>query len=341
MNDFSKLKNILSSLMSHECVSGEEYNMTEALENLFEKKSRTDNLNSIIFESTDENKFLLDAHIDKIGFKVTDITDNGFVKVGPVGGIDVRTLCACDVTIYTDDGKIKGVVTSIPPHLAGKEDDAAPDVFDILIDVGYNKNCCEKIISRGDTVGFSYKTEYLLNNTVTGVSLDNKAGAAVLIRAFQQLKEKGLDKYVTFLFSSQEEVGLRGAKASSFAIEAKESIVVDVSFATAPDVDKLHAGELSKGPMICVSPTVSKAMSDKLKECAEKNKIDYQLEVCSGNTGTNADVISLSADGKKTALVSVPLRNMHTYSEIVSLEDIENAAKLIVLYIERRVSEID
>ena len=263
------------------------------------------------------------------------------MKVGAVGGIDIRTLAATDVVITNEKGKFFGVVTSIPPHLSGKNDGEAAEVADILIDVGMTKQQAAEKISRGDFVSFNYKLDKLANDRIVGASLDNKAGAAVLIRVYQLLKESCPKADAIYLFSSQEEAGLRGAKAASFGVSADEAIVVDVSFATAPGVDRLHAGEIGKGPMVCISPIIDKKVSDGLIETATKSGIAFQKEICSSTTGTNADVISLSGNGIRTGLVSVPLRNMHTFSETISLQDVELSACLIAEYIKGRVKSDD
>lgn len=331
---------ILSILTSINSVSGDENRMFEAIDSFFDEDACCDSMNSVIVHTqkgVSKKRFLLDAHLDQIGFVVTDITEHGFVKVGAVGGIDKRTLCATDVVIHADNEDVFGVVTSVPPHLSGKNDGEAAEITDILIDVAMSKSDAEKVISKGDIATFNYRFLRLNNDCVTAPSLDNKAGVAVLIRSYQLLKEECPEACVSYLFSSQEEVGMRGSCCACFGIEADESIVVDVSFATAPNVDKTHAGELKSGPMICVSPVIDKKISDGLIECAKENRIAYQTEICSNATGTNADVISLSGCGIKTGLVSVPLRNMHTFSEVISLSDVELSARLIAEYVKRRV----
>ncbi|MBQ7581160.1 MAG: M42 family peptidase [Clostridia bacterium] len=343
MKDLSDVTKILSALTSVAAVSGEEYKLFDAIGSFFEEKSERDALNSVIFETNGdaEVSFLLDAHIDQIGFVVTDITEGGFVKVGAVGGIDARTLCATDVMIHAEGGDVFGVVTSVPPHLSGKNEGEAAEVTDIMIDIGMDKDNAEKAVSRGDTVSFRYECRDLLNDRIVSPSLDNRAGAAVLIRVYQLLKSACPAAKVRYQFSSQEEAGMRGAKPASFGVKADEAIVVDVSFSTAPNVDKLHAGELGKGPMICISPVVEKSISDGLINVAKLNNIDFQTEICSGGTGTNADVISISGMGIKTGLVSVPLRNMHTFSEVIYKGDVELCAQLIAEYIKRRVCSDD
>ena len=150
------------------------------------------------------------------------------------------------------------------------------------------------------------------------------------------LADKELDCCVKFLFSSQEETGFLGSRTGSFAINPSCAIVVDVSFAVQPTVAPEKCGELSKGPMIGIAPILDKEMFVELKSISKSNNIPYQLEVMSGTTGTNADAITTTASGVRTALLSIPLRNMHTQSEVVDMADIEKTAELIALYIEKR-----
>lgn len=318
-------------------LSGNEAALHSAIESYFEEKAERDSLDNLIIKTSGKGQgILLDAHADKIGMKVTYITNEGFLKIAPCGGVDTRVLRCCDVLVH---GKkdIFGVVTSVPPHLTKDGEGDKTDISDISVDIGMKKDEAEKIVSPGDSITFVNYTGEMMNSRLTQSALDNRAGVAVLIRVYQKLKENNINANVTYLFSSQEEAGLRGAAAASAVIATKQAIAVDVSFATAPGIDRREAGEMGKGPMICLSSTLDREMSDKMFSLAKKYNIPCQTEVCAEMTGTNADKIGISAGGKKTGLVSVPIRNMHTPSETVSPEDIENSAELIFRYIESMV----
>lgn len=342
MSITQKVEEILFNLAKDISISGNEKFFTDKIKSYFEnEETNCDALNSLRVHTSGTGKFkiLLDAHIDQIGLIVTDITENGFLKVGAVGGVDSRILSSCDVLIKTKEKEYNGVVASIPPHLCDRKEDSASDISELLIDVGMSKTEAEKNIRRGDIVSFNYPCDKLLNDKVVSSSLDNKVGVTVLIRVYQILKEMKVDADVTFMFSSQEELGLRGAKCASFNQDVDEAIVVDVSFATSPDVNKIDGKEMGKGPLICVSPVIERKISDFLICVSEEKQIPYQIEVCGKSTGTNADTVSISNHGIRTGLVSVPIRNMHTFSEVVSLEDIELSAKLISEYILKRTKE--
>lgn len=273
---------------------------------------------------------MLDAHIDEIGMMVVNVTDDGFVRVSAAGGIDYRMLAGMRVKIHAKE-EILGVFCSVPPHLLGKES-KVPKLSELYIDTGLGDKARD-IISIGDRVTFKQSFRPLLGNCVTGKSLDNRAGVAVLIRVAEILKEKNLNCDVYFLLSDREETTQCGAVTKAFKIEPDEAIVVDVTFGNAPDIPPDKCGVLGSGAMIGVSPALDLNMCDDLRRVADENGIPYQVEVIGRTTGTNADVIASVKGGIKCGLLSVPLRNMHTPVEVVDTGDIESAANIISQYI--------
>ncbi|MGN0463701.1 MAG: M20/M25/M40 family metallo-hydrolase [Acutalibacteraceae bacterium] len=291
-----------------------------------------DRMNNVIGRIEGRGKrFLLDAHIDRIGLIVRGVNEKGFVLFDKCGGVDPRTLIGSEVEIFGKE-KLFGVICSVPPHLAG-DDDKLPEITKMAIDIGFGKEEAEKLVFPGDRIIIRNKQNQLLGKRISSAALDDRAGVAVLIKAVEILKKEGFTADLTLMFSSQEEVGGRGAKTGSFANQADEAIVVDVTFATQPDVGKEEGGELGKGPLIGFSPVLDREMSLALVDTAKEHGIPYDCEVMGRSTGTNADEISVSAGGIKTATVSVPLRNMHTAAEVIDTDDIENSAKLIACYI--------
>lgn len=283
-----------------------------------------------LMAGTCDKTILLDAHVDEIGMYVTEVNSEGFVKVTAAGGIDPRILGACEVVIFGKE-KLAGVFCSTPPHLSKGDDNTAPKLSDLLIDTGL-KNAAD-LISVGDRVCFKPNTKELLGQRVSGKSLDNRAGVTALILAAKLLHDTILPVNVIFSFSDMEEVGLRGARTLSFDASPDWSITVDVSFGDCPNVPKEQTGTLGKGTMVGISPVLSKKMTDGIMSLADKNGIPYQKEIMGGTTSTNADVISLTKSGVPTALLSIPLRNMHTPTEVVDLDDIETTARLIAEFI--------
>ena len=274
---------------------------------------------------------LIDAHIDQIGFVVSYITDDGFLKISNCGGIDRRLLLAQQVVVMGKKN-IDGVICSIPPHLE-KDDSKVPEISDICIDIGMTKEEAENIVSLGDKIVFRQKSSELLGDRITGASLDDRCGVAAILYALDKLKNEQVNCSYTVLFSTQEEVGERGAKIGVFDIAPDIALAVDVSFALTSDDSELKCGKMGKGCMIGFAPTLDRELSKQLTEIAEKNNMPYQREIMSGETGTNADRFSVNCGGVKACTLSIPLKYMHTPVEVISMSDVENTGELIAAYI--------
>lgn len=333
---------LLKKLTSAVGVSGAENNICFVLSEILSDYGEVtvDSLNNVKCEFGQGYSFLLDAHLDEIGMIVKSVSDDGFVKVDKCGGIDCRMLLASEVSIWGKE-EVKGIISNLPPHLQKKGDSKnVPSLDDIAIDVGMSKENALKLISPGDRVTFKRNFIPLAGNQISSCVLDDRSGVAAIILALDELKK--INAKFTILFSSQEEVGLRGAKAAAFGIDADEAISVDVSFGYTPMCKKSDCGEIGKGPMIGVSPILDNKMSKDIKSVAEKYDIPYQIEVMGGgHTGTNADVITVNKNGVKTALLSIPEKYMHSPIEVVDVSDVENTAKLICAYIKERAGELN
>lgn len=330
------IKSVLKELTALAAVSGRENEAFEASKKYLSGCGRvyTDKLNSVICEidGTTDGHILLDAHLDRIGLIVTSITEDGFIRVAACGGVDRRTLNGQEVTVHGKSA-LFGVIASVPPHLqSGENDRKAIEIDNVLIDIGMSKSEAEKYVSLGDRITINSEFSELLGDFVSCGALDDRAGVCVLLRVLELIKDKP-HKRVTAVFSAQEETGESGAKAAAFNCDADEFIAVDVSFAKTPDSEEQKCGKIENGPMIGVAPSLSYEMSEELKKTAEKNAIPYQLEVMSGQTGTNADSITVARGGIKAGLISIPQKYMHTGVEVVSIKDIENCARLIAAYI--------
>lgn len=342
MNEYQNVSAILNSLCSANGTSGNESDAAQAAAEMLKKYMDVEEnpLGSVIGRLGGKGPhILLDAHIDQIGLVVTAIDEGGFLKVAKCGGADARVLAASDVTVH---GKkdIFGVVTSTPPHLAKNEDEGkAVNFDDILIDIGLSKEEAEKIVAPGDRITFNGSFDELLGSRVASPNIDDRAGVAAILRALELLGGKMGNAGITVMFSSQEETGGSGAMTGAFSADADEAIAVDVSFASAPDISSEKYASLGKGTMIGYAPSLDFEMSRELKLLAENNDISYQTEVMGGRTGTNCDEIQNSGRGCRTALLSIPIRNMHTAIELCDLADIENTAKLIAAYITERGGE--
>lgn len=332
---------LLKELTSAAGVSGSEEHIVKLLKDKLEPYGEVsvDAMNNVYCTFGEGYHFLLDAHIDEIGLIVTEITDDGFIKVSKCGGVDNRMLLGCEVSVWGKQ-EIKGVISTLPPHLQTADDEKkVPDIKDISIDTGLTADELNNLISLGDKVTFKRNFTELLNNRISASCLDDRSGVAAIMMCLDRLKK--LPCRITVMFSSQEELGTRGAKIGPYSKNVDEAISVDVSFAYSPGCNRADCRELGKGAMIGFSPILDKSISNRLADIAEKQSIPFQREIMSGRTGTNADVISISESGIKTALISIPERYMHQPVEVIDIADINSVVDLICAYISERAGEIN
>ncbi len=273
---------------------------------------------------------MLQAHMDEIGMLVSHIDDAGFVHVAAAGGIDRRVLATQPVCVY---GKktYSGVFSSVPPHLL-KEESKLAALEDMAIDVGMDADTARTCIPLGSRVTFAPNYQRLGEHTVTSKALDDRSGMMAVIDCLRRLQNKRVN--VAVAFCVQEELGCRGASVAVRALNPQFAFVTDVSFALAPGEQPRECGRLGEGVMIGHSPILDKHLTDAAIGIAEERHIPYQHEVMGGRTGTDADVISNSNTGVRTALFSVPQRYMHTPVEVVDLRDVSTVGELMALCVE-------
>lgn len=328
----------LQSLCGEAGASGDEKQIHAAVLKLLKpyapnaKADPMGNITAVIGEDKKKPLILLDAHIDRIGMIVTYIDDDGFLKVNGMG-VDRRTLLAQTVTVYGRKKTVKGIISTLPPHVAA-DSKKAPKIEDIAIDVGMTKAEAEKVISVGDLVLIDGKFSKLCGTKVCSPATDDRAGVCAVLYALDLLKkEQNLPFRIAVQFASQEEVGCRGAAASTYNLDPDYAIAVDVSFAQSSGVEPSKAGEMGKGVMIGISGNLSRDMFNRLVDTAKKKKIPYQIEAMSRSTGTDADPIAVTRGGVVTGLLSVPQRYMHTPCEVLDTEDIKATGKLIAEFV--------
>lgn len=329
-------KELIQYLTFSPAVGGDEGKLTEDLIKLLSQygEVRIDVMNNVLCTFGEGSHILLDAHIDEIGFIVTEVTDDGFLKISPCGGIDRRMLLGAEVV----GSNVYGIISTLPPHLQKDgEAEKVPEISELSVDIGgitsiLTKEQIDSLV--GERLTFKRRFTELLGNQISSNCLDDRAGVASIILALDELKK--LPIKVTVLLSTQEELGTRGAKIGPYGLDVDEAIAVDVSFGYTPGCSKDDCGEIGKGAMIGISPTLDKNISHDLIDVAKENGIKYQPEVMSGRTGTNADVISISESGIKCGLISIPLKYMHTPVEVIDTTDVESVAELIVAYAKRK-----
>lgn len=282
-------------------------------------------------------KVVIEGHADEISWYVNYITEDGLIYVIRNGGSDHQIAPSKRVNIHTKKGIVQGVFGWPAIHTRkSKEKEQAPSLENIFIDVGCSKK--EEVEKLGVHVGcvITYPdTFFVLNeNKFVCRALDNRMGGFMIAEVARLLKEnkKKLPFGLYITNSVQEEIGLRGAEMITHTIKPNVAIVTDVCHdTTTPMIDKKTEGEtkIGNGPVISYAPAVQNKLRELLIETAEKNKIPFQRLASSRSTGTDTDAFAYSNGGVPSALISLPLRYMHTTVEMVHRDDVENVIKLI------------
>ena len=290
----------------------------------------TGNVISVLNPESDV-KVLLCGHIDEIGFIVKSIESNGMIKVLNAGGVRCGQYLGTHVEIHNTNGIVNGVVVTNSSLLKNK--DLSAD--DLIIDIGAtSKEDAMKVVSVGDPICASTDFKYLLNNRVAARAFDNRIGAFIVLEALKKAKDKGCKIGVYSATTVGEETTMRGAYWTSQKVNPTAAIAVDVTF-TNDYAGAYSSGDVSldKGPVLCYSSIVNKKLNEILKECASNLNIDLQYEVTAGSTGTDADKVHFTNDGVPVALVSIPLRYMHSSIETLSLKDVEQIIDLLAEFL--------
>lgn len=278
---------------------------------------------------------LFAGHIDELGLIITYINDKGFIYFDTLGGHDKSMISGRRVSILTKNGIVKGVTGKRAIHLMSPEDrKKVPQTHEIWIDLGVkSKEEAEALVRIGDCAVYDQSFELVRGSVGVARAFDDKAGAYAVLEAARRLTKGKLAARVTAAATTQEEIGTRGAMTAAFSENPDFAIAVDVGHATdSPDCDPRKYGKFLQGggPIVCRGPNINPVIFDKIVEAAEKNKIPYQIEADPRPTGTDARAIQVAQAGIATGLLSIPLRYMHTPSEMVDLEDIEHTVQLLV-----------
>jgi tetrahedral aminopeptidase len=291
-------------------------------------------------------RIMLAGHCDELGFVVKYIDDKGYIYFETIGGHDAILVPGRRVTLYTSKGAIYGITGRKAIHLLNKEDRAkVPEISNIWIDIGSSSR--EETLERvalGDPIVHDASFTMLNENLVASRGLDDKIGAFIVAQTCRSLAKKSLAAAVFGVATVQEEIGLRGAQTSAYAIDPQIGIAIDVTHATDhPDMQPQKHGciKLGAGPVILRGANANAKLVELLLQVAKEQNIPYQIEVSGGATGTDANRIQLSRQGVAAALISIPLRYMHTPVEVISLQDAENAVRLLAALCELLTPEMD
>lgn len=290
-----------------------------------------------------ETTFMLDAHMDEIGFMITWIEDGGFLRLQPIGGWDARIIPSHALTILSDSGaKIKGAIGTPPPHVLRPEDREKPfKIEDLFVDVGADSagEVRELGIRIGSPAVIAYPFEALGEQRVMAKGLDDRAGCAVMIRVLEALQGEELDVTVVAAFTVQEEVGLRGAGTAAWRIDPDIAIALEGTIAA--DVPGVPAPRQptrqGQGPSIRIMDAGMIGMPRMIRALAttaEEAGIPFQYQVPAPG-GTDAGAIHRARGGVLSGAVSVPCRYIHAPCSILRLDDVENTVRLVTEFVRR------
>jgi putative aminopeptidase FrvX len=280
-------------------------------------------------------RLLVMGHIDEIGLIVTHIDDEGYLWFREVGGWDAQILVGQRVVLDTRDGPVTGVVGKKPIHLLREEDrKKVADIREMHIDIGARDGeQARELVRIGDVAVIDADPVELPNGRLVSRALDNRLGSFVALEAARLIAEAGGSAWeFAAVAAAQEEITFGGSRTSAFALEPDAAIVIDVTHATdAPGIDVKVAGkhELGSGPVISRGSTLNYPLFELLFQTAQDEQIPFTVEASSRATGTDADAVHISRGGVPTALVSIPIRYMHSPVELVQLDDVDACARLI------------
>ena len=282
---------------------------------------------------------MLSAHMDEIGLMVTYISDDGFLSVAAVGGVDAAILPGLRVDVHASNSlePLRGVVGRKPIHLISPDERKNVTPIDqLVIDVGLPGKRVKKLVRVGDVITFGVGFERFGRNMAVSRAFDDKAGVWIAVRVLEQLAKAGRAQGDFIAAATvQEEIGVRGATTSAYGVNPDVAVAFDVTHATDyPGIQQTKFGKIvcGGGPVIARGPNINPAVFERLVAAAEAEGIPYQIEAEPAVTGTDARAIQVTRGGIPTGLVSVPLRYMHTPTEVVCLDDLDATVRLLVRF---------
>jgi putative aminopeptidase FrvX len=331
---------LLEKLSEASGVSGYEAEVRETVAEEFRRYAdevQTDKMGNVIALKQGEDaelrrRIMLAGHMDEIGLIVTKL-EKGFLRFTSVGGLDERTLLGQEVTVRGREN-LSGIIGSRPPHVLPKEEREKIIAIDkLFIDVGMGQEELERLVRVGDLVTLRREFTQLQGDLVAGKALDDRTAVAAILVCLERLASVRHAWDVYAVATVQEEVGLRGAITSAYGLSPDAAIAIDATFGNQPGVPEAETVEMGKGPAIAFGPNVHPKLYEALVEVAKELEIPYQVEPVPGRSGTDAWAIQVTREGIPTALISIPLRYMHTSVETVSLKDVERTGRLMAGFI--------
>lgn len=282
-------------------------------------------------------RIMLAGHCDQIGLLIQHIDDAGYLRVSPIGGWDVQILLGQKVQVWASGGPINGVIARKPIHLlTDDERKKVPQISDLWIDIGAQSGEeARELIDIGDPATIELGFRELRNNLASATGMDNRVGVWVVMTALKRIAAANPQAAVYAVSTVQEEIGLRGAKTSAFSIDPQLGIAVDVTHATdCPTIEEAKFGrvKVGSGPVLFRGPNVNPVMYRQLSDLSIQYSIPSQTNGIARAASNDGNALQISRGGVATAIVAIPNRYMHTPVEVISLDDLDNAAELIAKF---------
>ena len=279
-------------------------------------------------------RVMLAGHCDQIGMLITHIDDSGFLYAATIGGWDPQQLIGQRMVVWSDSGPVPAVIARKPIHLLNdQERKQVVKLEELWLDIGAaDKEQAESLVRIGDPVTLELGMQEMQNGLANAPGMDDRSGVWVVVEALRRAAQKGLQCGLYAVSTVQEEIGLRGAKTSAFAIDPHVGIAVDVTHATdCPTIDSRQRGtvELGKGPTIYRGPNFNPVVVDRLFQTAQTQAIPYQVAALGRGAPNDSNAIQVNRQGAAAGLVAIPNRYMHSAVETISLDDMDRAADLL------------
>lgn len=279
---------------------------------------------------------MLATHMDEIGLIVSEL-EAGFLHFQQVGGYDDRVLLGQEVLVHGRD-KLRGIIASRPPHvLPLKERDKPVPADKLRIDVGLTAEELPSFVRVGDLITMNRNLVELQGELVAGKALDNRVSVAAAAVCLEELTRIHHQWDVYAVATVQEEIGLKGAVTSAYGLQPDVGLAIDVTWARQPGVPDEYTFALGKGPTIACGPNFHPKVQEALVAAADALEMTYHLEPTTRPPGTDARAIQISREGIPTGLVGIPIRNMHTPVETVSVKDVQRTGRLLAAFVGKLV----
>lgn len=328
------MRNLIKKLSDLRAVSGREYQSNGEVKDIlmpYCDSVEIDQLGSVIglkkSKKPDAPSIMIEAHLDEIGLMVTAITDDGYLKFTNVGGVDNRILPSLEVVVH---GK-RDVYGVIAPSDNG-DSSKSFKMNELYVDTALSKDEVGELICVGDSITFPQSVGELGKHQLSLKTMDDRASVAAIIDVLKRLDGTELNCNVYAVCAVQEEVGCRGGKTTSYGINPDMAIAIDVTHGITPD-NSDNAIDVGSGTAMSKGPNIHPKLVERLEATAKEKGINYNIEIDGGATGTDAWEIQVSGGGVPTALMSIPLKYMHTSVETLDVRDIEATSELISEFI--------